>query len=623
MRYLSTNSLALVTTVTVLATFAAPARANVRANPRANPLDGRTSHVEVTSAGAFVVDGPLDPTTARGAGSGTQNATAGPIWTHPDGGLAWMGGPVSLGNHGSEVFTAYDLNNEADALFSCFDTDPPTALWTQTAPFGSEDHHVDSAEATGTKISLHTTNPGQPSAQTVLRKYSSGSSTPDWSYTFRFPTNGGTNCAISRDGQTIVAAATDPASNAIEIVVLGPSSNTPVSVTSFPTGPNNALHGFDLSADGSTLYFTGGTTLHIFDIATTTDVFPFNIGAGFDSHAISGDGSVFAFGNFNAMRVFQKIGGTYQNTITRTLSGAVFCARVDISDDSSTVAYGWWFYNPGLVARVEAVDVQSQALLMSDTITGTGQSQNLLSGISINADGSRFAVGLWGDDGGLAAEMRLYARDQNAPLGTVNLPGSVFGISISADGQRMVAASKAVHANQFGNGGRIDLYGDASPYTNSCFGDGSLATACPCTNFGTTGHGCNNSQATGGALLTGAGSTNPDNVVLTSSGERTVSLTVFFQGTVNNANGVFFGDGVRCAAGTIKRIGVKISAGGTATYPEPGDLSISARSAAVGDPIAPGSMRIYQTQYRDAVPTFCAAPTGGTFNSSNAVQVIW
>ncbi len=92
MRYLSTNSFALVTTVTVLAAFAAPARANVRANAR----DGRAAHVEVSAAGAFVVDGPLDPTTARRAGTGTQNATAGPIWTHPDGGLLWMGGPDAI-----------------------------------------------------------------------------------------------------------------------------------------------------------------------------------------------------------------------------------------------------------------------------------------------------------------------------------------------------------------------------------------------------------------------------------------------------------------------------------------------------------------------------------------------
>jgi hypothetical protein len=27
------------------------------------------------------------------------------IWNHPDGGLAWIGNSVSLGNNGSEVFT--------------------------------------------------------------------------------------------------------------------------------------------------------------------------------------------------------------------------------------------------------------------------------------------------------------------------------------------------------------------------------------------------------------------------------------------------------------------------------------------------------------------------------------
>jgi hypothetical protein len=53
------------------------------------------------------------------------------------------------------------------------------------------------------------------------------------------------------------------------------------------------------------------------------------------------------------------------------------------------------------------------------------------------------------------------------------------------------------------------------------------------------------------------------------------------------------------------------------------DLSVSARSAALGDPIAAGQTRIYQTYYRDPTPTFCPNPPGNTWNISNAVSTVW
>ena len=83
-----------------------------------------------------------------------------------------------------------------------------------------------------------------------------------------------------------------------------------------------------------------------------------------------------------------------------------------------------------------------------------------------------------------------------------------------------------------------------------------------------------------------------------------------------------FGDGGRCIGGTLKRIGVVGAVGGAASYPRPIDPPVSVRSAALGDPIAPGSYRYYQVYYRDPNPTFCS-PFGSHFNVSNAVMVAW
>jgi choice-of-anchor B domain-containing protein len=162
-----------------------------------------------------------------------------------------------------------------------------------------------------------------------------------------------------------------------------------------------------------------------------------------------------------------------------------------------------------------------------------------------------------------------------------------------------------------------------SSVTSYCFGDGSLVTACPCGNTGQPGRGCENSIASGGALLTSTGTTSPDTLVLTSSAELSSSLSIFLQGNANLASGTPFGDGVRCVGGTLKRLYVKNAVGGTVTAPAGGDPSITARSAAQGDTIAPGTTRYYQVYYRDANLGFCPAPQGDSWNVGNGLIVQW
>ena len=85
---------------------------------------------------------------------------------------------------------------------------------------------------------------------------------------------------------------------------------------------------------------------------------------------------------------------------------------------------------------------------------------------------------------------------------------------------------------------------------------------------------------------------------------------------MNAPAGLPFSDGVRCLNGTIKRIQTSTSAGGTFTSIG----SISAQSAALGDPIGTGSSRYYGVWYRDPCASFgCAA----TSNVSNGLAVRW
>jgi hypothetical protein len=155
-----------------------------------------------------------------------------------------------------------------------------------------------------------------------------------------------------------------------------------------------------------------------------------------------------------------------------------------------------------------------------------------------------------------------------------------------------------------------------------CSGDGTNPFPCPCQNVATTARGCNNSAGTGGALLAFTGNVSPDTIVFTASGEVQSSLSILYQAD-SRIGGANFGDGVNCLAGTIRALYVKHAASGINSFPEAGDLSISARSAALGDTIPHPGFRYYQVAYRDKNPTFCAAPLGGTWNVTNAVMLTW
>ncbi|MDZ4773733.1 MAG: calcium-binding protein [Planctomycetota bacterium] len=195
-----------------------------------------------------------------------------------------------------------------------------------------------------------------------------------------------------------------------------------------------------------------------------------------------------------------------------------------------------------------------------------------------------------------------------------------WGGAISADARLVTFFTTA---SNMGTPNPSSLYHsyvrDRGPiFTTTCVGD---ATTCPCGNAGLARRGCNNSAASGGALLIGAGSANlsNDSIVFSVSGEVPGALTLVVQGNALVAP-LAFGDGLLCAGGNLKRMYLAVATGGALTVPQVGDASVSARSAALGDPLTPGSSRVYQAYYRDAVIGFCAS---GTFNLSQALVVTW
>jgi hypothetical protein len=190
-----------------------------------------------------------------------------------------------------------------------------------------------------------------------------------------------------------------------------------------------------------------------------------------------------------------------------------------------------------------------------------------------------------------------------------------FAHAITPEGAAiLVSNGNGFGAFSFG----VVMFPDKIPVGEAfCSGDGT-ATACPCANSGAAGHGCANSLIAAGALLraTGFAQVSADTVVLRGSGMPNGSC-LYFQGTLqfNGGNGAAFGDGLRCAGGTVRRFKTKTNVNNASSYPEAGDNPIS-----VAGEVTAGGTRTYQGWYRNANPTFC---TSATFNLTNGLELVW
>ena len=164
-------------------------------------------------------------------------------------------------------------------------------------------------------------------------------------------------------------------------------------------------------------------------------------------------------------------------------------------------------------------------------------------------------------------------------------------------------------------------------FTSLCDPGASGVVGCPCANPPSgAGRGCDNSAATGGAILAASGGTylSSDSLVFTTSGEKPTATSILLQGTTSLASGTPYGQGVRCVGGSLKRLFTKSAVGGSITAPNfgAGDPTVSSRSAAKGNPIFAGESRWYLVFYRDPI-VLGGCPATSTFNATQTGRVDW
>jgi hypothetical protein len=262
---------------------------------------------------------------------------------------------------------------------------------------------------------------------------------------------------------------------------------------------------------------------------------------------------------------------------------------------------------------VELMTNSGSGALMLAAVQGGGSGISDMVASDIDGDGDLDLVTT-----NYAASSHTILRNQGNGTFVVDPPVPTFAPSqaltvadLDGDGQLdLVAANSASDTVSF------DVRCAASPVLY-CAGDGS-GSACPCGNSSPAGSqaGCLDSFGAAGRLRTqGIARLSQDTLVLAGDSMPNAAA-LYFQGTqpTNGGAGVVFGDGLRCASGSVVRMGTHVNASGHSQYPGPGESPVHVR----GNVTAPGS-RYYQVWYRNAA-AFC---TSDTFNLTNGVRIDW
>jgi hypothetical protein len=329
-----------------------------------------------------------------------------------------------------------------------------TPAWSFSS-FGSGNSGVAAAKGGDRSGFMESNDVGNDFLQHGFRSPSNG--TPDWSFPYpvsdpNLPASS-RKVATSRDGSTIAAVVSDSVTQNSTLYVFDANTGT---VKLMWTDPLR-MDGVALTDDGSMALVTQDNKATLVDTSTGNILFSVaGSGAGNILYPISGDGSVFAVGGFN-FDVYASNGTTYTQVIHFTRANFWFGGASTVSHDGSTVGtFGGNYIDGWLSGEVYLFDVASSNMLGSYPVSGTGIYQGTPIGAGSNDNGTVMAFASWGTEFHDWPEVMVFNRSVQL-IGQIDFPGSAFSVDVRADGQYVVGGAKAVHANQFGDGGRIEL----------------------------------------------------------------------------------------------------------------------------------------------------------------------
>ncbi|HZW08954.1 MAG TPA: GC-type dockerin domain-anchored protein [Phycisphaerales bacterium] len=386
------------------------------------------------------------------------------LWTYVD--PVSITESVSLGNAGAESWVSHTLNDERISKFTTTGDGNPDFVFSLDAesPFSIG---VSAAEAASLCAAI-----AKPSTApvTVWAFSDAGGGTPLWTHVFdaAYTNSSKHNVSVSADGARVAALAYDGANSLLVILDGAGAELGSVEVAGFCSG-------VEISADGSRVVVTAGEYARLYDTATLTEQYALRTSGSGGFHRISRDGTAIAAGGFN-IKAAREVGGVWQEVYSGTGTNDWFGWGVALSGDGETLFVLSHDYVQNYLANDHrVVDLTTGTVVAQNGYVGSGAKQNSAVGAQANGDGTLFVAASWGDAGNTQPEVRIYDRDLNL-VGSIDTPGSPYDVSMNASGRYVLVGSKAVHANDFGNGGRTYAYETAASCVADFNGDGVVDT---------------------------------------------------------------------------------------------------------------------------------------------------
>ncbi|MBL8856885.1 MAG: hypothetical protein JNL28_00045 [Planctomycetes bacterium] len=298
------------------------------------------------------------------------------------------------------------------------------------------------------------------SRYSALAAASTGVLSTVWTFDSLLRANGPARLACSANGGRVFVANWNGPTPEMRIDVLDGATGAPLASTMLFAA---ALNEMCVSADGTRAAIVAGQSLWFID-GNATPVYQEALPLATSAVSLSGDGAVCAVGGAR-VRVLAQGAQAYATRFDVFGNPGEVATRVALSRDASTLAIGWWNATTGVTVRFEIIDAASGTRIFQRTLAGApGGLQNAPEIVRISADGSRAALGAWGD-GVSTPEMLLWDRAGNAIVLEADLAGSVFALDLDAGGRRLALGVKGAHANQFAASGEFRLHDTAEAET--------------------------------------------------------------------------------------------------------------------------------------------------------------
>src|SRR5215472_10381520 len=447
--------------VASLAVFAGAERNNEFRNACLPPSD--TLHLRTLAAGTFMrvtptgalpdyeVGSKVAPVATRSSESRVIRPSGNTLWMVDDQNAIADGVAIDAKN----VWTAWTLSGARLSIYPI--NGNGTELW-HFSSFNNGNTGVAAAKGTDRLGFMESNAAGNDFRQHGFASNSNG--TPDWSFPYpvsdpNLPASS-RKVATSRDGSTIAAVVSDSVTQNSTLYVFDAATGA---IRQTVTGSGALrMDSVELTDNGSIALIAkeNPNLAALIDTATGNTVFSVaGSGGGNIFYRISGDGHVFVAGGFS-FDVYAFNGTTYTRVIHFSQASSWFGGACAISHDGSTAGTFAGNFNNWLSGTVYLFDVASGTMLGSYPVSGTGMYQGTPVGAGSNDNGSVMAFASWGTQFHDWPEVMVFDRNVQL-IGQIDFPGSAFSVDVSSDGQYVVGGSKAVHANQFGSGGRVEL----------------------------------------------------------------------------------------------------------------------------------------------------------------------